>query len=321
MRIVILMSTYNGARHVQQQLTSILDQLQPDGRLLIRDDGSSDETVTTIRSIQDPRIHVTAGPNLGFALSFLTLLSHAPDDADMYMLADQDDVWLPEKINRAWQQLEPVRDQVALYCSRAQLTGPALNPLGLTPAHIPAPSLRNALLRNIATGCTVAITPALRRLASATSHPELIGFHDWWLYVIATAFGQVYFDSQPTLLYRQHNQNAIGMGGGLQRYLNIIQYLRRHNWLKIMNNQIWAIRHNYRHILSRTQLNEIEQLQTRAGHLNRRGIIFSTSALCSTLSADLMTRLLVLLDLRKTNEDIRGIQGTGSTHENQPRQP
>lgn len=316
MRPVILMSTHNGARHIQQQLASILSQLQPDGQVLIRDDGSTDETISIIQATQDRRIHLTVGPNLGFARSFLTLLNTAPDDASMYMLADQDDVWLPDKISRAWQQLEPVRDNVAMYCSRAQLTDQTLRPIGLTPAHVPATSLRNALVRNIATGCTVAITPPLRRLAITISHPQLIGFHDWWLYVVATAFGKVYFDNHPTLLYRQHNLNAIGMGSGVQRYLNIIQYLRRHNWLKIMNNQIWAFRQSYWHCISGVQRDEIEQLQKMSGQLNRKNIIFSLAVSEAPLSAEILTRLLVLVDCRSTNKDILDATSAENSHPN-----
>src|SRR4051794_40053312 len=95
---IVLLSNYQGGRFVAAQLRSILDQLPGGGKILVRDDGSLDDTVSTIESLHDPRIEISRGSNIGFARSFLALMDVAPPDADMYMLADQDDVWLPNKI-------------------------------------------------------------------------------------------------------------------------------------------------------------------------------------------------------------------------------
>jgi glycosyltransferase involved in cell wall biosynthesis len=132
-RVVVLMSTYNGERFVAEQLRSILEQLPGSGRVFVRDDGSSDSTVTTIQAIADPRISMTAGSNLGFGRSFLTLLAESPADADLVMFADQDDVWLPGKISRAWQHLQPLGERPALYGSGQMLADAQLRPLHATP--------------------------------------------------------------------------------------------------------------------------------------------------------------------------------------------
>lgn len=303
MRVVVLMSTYNGALYVHAQLESILNQLPSGGRVLIRDDGSSDGTVTRIQALNDARIQVIAGPNMGFARSFLELLRLAPDDADMYLLADQDDIWLPDKLQRAQQTIKSARTEVVLYCSRAQLVTAGLRPIGLTPDHEPARHLRTALIQNIATGCTVAISPALRRLAITPVSLHLIGFHDWWLYVLATTFGHVTFDRQPTVLYRQHGGNVIGMGGGIRRYVNVARFLTRSNWLRTMNQQIWALRQTFWKELSATQQDDIRLLQTSAGALNRSSILLSRSTLTSSLLDDALFRLLVLLDRRNSAID------------------
>ena len=94
MRVVVLMSTYNGERFIEEQVCSILKQLPPEGLLMVRDDGSTDKTVEKIYAFKDNRILLERGENIGFGKSFLTLLNKAPIDAQMAMFSDQDDVWL-----------------------------------------------------------------------------------------------------------------------------------------------------------------------------------------------------------------------------------
>lgn len=242
MRVVVLMSTYKGEHYVREQITSILSQLPPEGRLVVRDDGSPDQTVAVIRAIRDSRITLTAGSNVGFVRSFLTLVANAPADADMVMLSDQDDVWLPNKIDRAWNVIGRSGDVPTLYCSRLQLVDTELRPLGLSPAWPREPSFCNALTENVVTGCTAALNPAALRLLRDNGDLDRIYFHDWWLYLVVSAFGTVVFDPEPTILYRQHGGNAIGMGSGAARYVTILRFLRRRNWVHLMFNQIENLR-------------------------------------------------------------------------------
>lgn len=304
MRPVVLMSTFNGSRHVAQQIESILTQLPENGRLFIRDDGSSDATVNIARAASDQRVSIFCGQNLGFAQSFLQLLRSAPDDADFYALSDQDDVWLPGKLDRAWEFLEPLQNDVALYCARATLTDPTLRPIGLTPLHLPAKDLRHAFLQNIATGCTMAMTKPLKELATRAGPDAQIGFHDWWLYVVATAFGTVIFDAQSKTLYRQHGTNAIGMSGGILRYVRILRYLMKNNWLQIANRQIGEFCKTFEAHLTAEQYSDIRALQKKSGELNRMGILFSPNPVANTLIADTLLRALVTLDPRDTKGNV-----------------
>lgn len=242
MRVVVLMSTYQGERWVVEQIHSILCQLPPEGRLLVRDDGSRDRTVERIQAIGDPRISLQRGRNIGFVRSFLSLLASAPADSEMVMLSDQDDFWLPNKVERAWNVIRNSAALPTLYCSRLQLVDEQLKPLGLSPKWPREPSFQNALTENIVTGCTIALSPTAACLARRSGDPDRIYFHDWWLYLIVSAFGRVVFDSEPTILYRQHGGNAIGMGSGLARYWTILRFLRRRNWVHIMFNQIENLR-------------------------------------------------------------------------------
>jgi glycosyltransferase involved in cell wall biosynthesis len=246
MCITVLMSTYNGERFIEEQVRSILDQLPVDGLLMVRDDGSSDSTVSRIEAFEDPRIRLVRGENMGFARSFLTLLIEAPPDAEIVMFSDQDDVWLPGKIERAIHHLQPLAAQPALYCSAQMLVDETLRPLQVTPPWPHEPSFANALAENIVTGCTAALNqPALTLLQSA-GVPEGVVFHDWWLYLVVSAFGTVMWDRQPTLLYRQHGANLIGHGAGWWgRQVKILQFLRKHDWVGIMLGQIAALKHHY----------------------------------------------------------------------------
>jgi glycosyltransferase involved in cell wall biosynthesis len=242
MRVVVLMSTYQGERWVTEQIHSILCQLPPEGRVLVRDDGSRDSTVERIAAIRDPRISLERGANMGFVRSFLSLLASAPADSEMIMLADQDDFWLPNKIERAWSVIGNSAGFPTLYCSRLRLVDEQLKPLGLSPNWPREPSFENALTENIVTGCTIALSPSAALLARNAGDPDRIYFHDWWLYLLVSAFGRVVFDSEPTILYRQHSGNAIGMGSGLGRYWTILRFLRKRNWVHIMFNQIENLR-------------------------------------------------------------------------------
>lgn len=242
MRVVVLMSTYKGEQYVREQIDSILAQLPKEGRLLIRDDGSPDQTVAAIRGIDDDRISLDCGSNVGFVRSFLALLAQAPADAEMVMLSDQDDVWLPNKIERAWEVIGTSGTAPTLYCSRLRLVDTRLQPLGLSPCWPREPSFQNALTENIVTGCTAALNPAAARLLQDNGDPGRIYFHDWWLYLVVSAFGRVVFDPEPTILYRQHGGNAIGMGSGAARYLTILRFLRKRNWVHILFSQVENLR-------------------------------------------------------------------------------
>lgn len=246
MRVVVLMSTYNGERFIEEQLRSIIEQLPADGLLLIRDDGSTDFTVKRIEAFEDPRIRLMLGENIGFARSFLTLLVEAPSNAEMVMFSDQDDVWLAQKIERAWQHLQPLMAQPALYCSAQMLVDEILQPLQVTPPWPHGPSFANALSENIVTGCTAAINqPALALLQSA-GVPESVCFHDWWMYLVVSAFGTVVVDNHPTLLYRQHGANLIGHGAGWwRRQLQILRFLLKHDWVGILLGQVAALKYYY----------------------------------------------------------------------------
>ena len=205
----VLLSTWNGARYLQQQLDSVLAQDYPRLRVWIRDDGSTDDTPQILERYAraDDRLRWTRGDNSGVVRSYFELLESVHDARDLYALCDQDDVWLPGKIAAgvAWLQARP-RSTLALYCSALSYVDADLNPIRTSqaPRHI---GFGNALIDNVVTGCTAMFGDALRAL-SVTATPRGVQMHDWWLYLLASAYGEVGFDPQPHILYRQHGSNA-----------------------------------------------------------------------------------------------------------------
>ena len=205
------MSTYNGARYLEKQLDSILEQTYNNWELLIRDDGSTDETLSILQRYAEKcdNIRICKGENIGVIQSFFTLLQMSDDDAAFYGFADQDDVWMPEKLEMAIAQLEKENKQKPLlYCSDTYLTDETLHILKKDNKQ-PRPSWGNALVQNICTGCTAVFNHALRDIVKQTK-PEQIIMHDWWLYLTATLYGSVVYDNEAYIKYRQHKGNIHG---------------------------------------------------------------------------------------------------------------
>jgi glycosyltransferase involved in cell wall biosynthesis len=210
--VEVLMSTYDGERYVREQVDSILGQTHPRLRLVVRDDGSRDGTLPLLRSIEDPRLGVRAGDNLGLPDAFFRLVDESSDDADLWALSDQDDVWLPEKLSRAVSRLAEVNGP-ALYCARVAVVDESLRPLYLHELPWRGPSFANALVQNIALGCTVVLNRGARDLLRRRWPRECV-MHDAWIYLVVAGCGTVVYDHEPVVLYRQHGSNSIGMGLG-----------------------------------------------------------------------------------------------------------
>ncbi|WP_336951849.1 glycosyltransferase family 2 protein [Sphingobium aromaticivastans] len=210
--VAVLLSTYNGAEFLQAQLESLRTQEGVLVRLYARDDGSSDDTRAILRRCGEiwPDLNeVPCGPNLGAAASFLQLLRTAPEEVDYYAFCDQDDVWLPNKLARAIEVLSGAEGP-ALYCSNVICVAEDLRVLGMPPAHRDH-RFQHLLFENIATGCTVVLNPAARALINSRLPSRDVVMHDWWCALIVAALGRVHYDPEPSLLYRQHGGNLVGM--------------------------------------------------------------------------------------------------------------
>lgn len=214
--VAILLSTYNGEAYLHEQLRSFEAQSHPYWRIFWRDDGSNDGTraimTQFIARVGEMRCREIGShkERLGIQKSFFSLLK-AAQDYPFLAFADQDDVWLPEKVARALQYLQRVAEgRPALYCARQIIVDKNLRPLRWSPTFRPDVSLLSCLTQNIATGCTILLNQSAAHLIAQTRPPE-DSLHDWWSYiVVTTAGGDVFFDNVPCILYRQHEKNAVG---------------------------------------------------------------------------------------------------------------
>jgi glycosyltransferase involved in cell wall biosynthesis len=212
-----LLSTWNGARFLRAQLDSLVAQTHPTWSLWYRDDGSHDSTTYIMREFRlgpglGRCVDVSDGKRLGAAKSFLHLLAVArTSEAQLFAFADQDDVWLPEKLARGVDALTRAPHGVpALYCARQWLVDATLNHRRLSAPVRRPPGFLPALTQNIATGCTIMLNRAAADCILASKPPDE-AWHDWWCYlVVAGCGGLVLADPTPVILYRQHGANAIG---------------------------------------------------------------------------------------------------------------
>lgn len=218
-RVAVLLSTYNGARFLAEQLESLARQSGVEVLLHARDDGSSDATPAILREWAGrwPRLaDLTIGENLRPAASFLTLLRTAPGDAEYFAFCDQDDVWHPDKLARGVAAIAG-EGGPALYCSNVALVDEALAPLGPAPRNGDTRFV-HLLFENIAFGCTVVMNRAARDLIAAHDPGAAAVMHDWWCALVVAAFGRIHYDPRPGVSYRQHGGNTVGQQGPLVQF-------------------------------------------------------------------------------------------------------
>jgi glycosyltransferase involved in cell wall biosynthesis len=212
--VTVVLATYNGAPYIAAQLDSLARQTRRPDRLVLRDDGSSDDTVQQVREWARVRQielqEVLATERLGPARSFLTALK-AAKSADVYFFCDQDDVWMPHKIERALDALKRIDPaQPHLIATRLNIVDNTLQFLRLSP-QLHDLSFASAVCESVLTGCTMSFNASLRKLL-VRELPQRLEMHDWWCYLLASGTGGVSFDVEPSVMYRQHSQNSIGAG-------------------------------------------------------------------------------------------------------------
>ena len=215
MKVNILMSTYNGQQFLAEQIRSIQEQSYTDWTLFIRDDGSSDNTKEILKDFerQDSRIHLIdsdKSDNLGVIKSFHKLVNH--DRADYYFFSDQDDVWLPNKLELSLKEAQnyPADLPLMVYMDLKVVNQDLeimTESMVKSQSHHANTELVQELTENTVTGGVAMINHALAEMWQETDD---ILMHDWYLALLASAFGNLVFIDQPGELYRQHSDNVLG---------------------------------------------------------------------------------------------------------------
>lgn len=208
--ISVCIATYNGARYIGEQLASILKQLSAEDEVVVSDDGSTDDTLDIVRSLNDRRIRIVDGPRRHSpTLNFERALRNAK--GDYVFLADQDDVWLEGKVRRCMDELQ----ECDCVVSDARVTDSLLNTTSeslFKLMHVRRGRLSNLLWRNGYTGCCMAFRREV--LSKALPFPTDIPMHDIWIGNVAAFCGRLRFIDDRLLLFRRHDATASCNGKG-----------------------------------------------------------------------------------------------------------
>ena len=228
-KVAILLSTYNGEKYLSEQLDSVLAQTYQNIIVIVRDDGSSDGTVLILEKyalLYKEKIHIvpSESKNFGASGSFSFLIEYVLEKKEVLGLAgtymmfcDQDDIWFREKVELQISKMLAVEsnssarpilihsDLRVVSAENQLIAGSFVEYQGL---EIGRNRFTNIIISNLATGCTVLINEQLAR--KAIPIPKNAIMHDWWLALVAAAFGEVIFLNIPLVSYRQHGRNTIG---------------------------------------------------------------------------------------------------------------
>jgi glycosyltransferase involved in cell wall biosynthesis len=221
------MAVYNGQQYLQEQLSSILTQLSSQDEVVIVDDASTDNSINIINAFKDSRIRLLRNPqNLRVIKSFERALTEAT--GDYIFFADQDDIWLPNKVELVCQALENsvlvVSDAIVingvgetLYSSYFQFRKSA-------------PGIWRNFLQNTYLGCCMAIQGKYK--SQLLPFPSYIPQHDEWIGLSCEFLGDVYFLPIPLIAYRRHDNNQTGLSGKNLAFM----IWKRYVWIKMILN-------------------------------------------------------------------------------------
>lgn len=224
MRIAVILSAYNGEKYIREQIDSILAQADVELELYIRDDGSSDATVSIIREYTDKfeNVHVRKGNNIGFRQSFIQeLLAHR--GFDYYAFSDQDDFWEKEKLSAACNMIETMSSPrvPTVYYSNLNIADENLNIYKHTELEKRKHSLASAIMRRSIAGCTMVFNQGMwKKIAENQITDQMLRRgHDSFIISLCYSIGGcVLCDEHAYIRYRQHRDNTSGgMNGPTQR--------------------------------------------------------------------------------------------------------
>lgn len=234
-KVLVIMSTYNGEKYIREQLDSLYGQKDVELNLLVRDDGSKDNTIEILEeySRKYGKMTVVKGKNVGAARSFHEAAFYAAtrmEPFDYYSYSDQDDVWFEHKLSTSVRHVDPASSQPQLFYSPALLVDSKLNPIKPNNSRTV-----NCLGANIASshslGCTQVFNKALldkivliNGYIASVDTKTYVPLHDAWTALVAYSIGKVEVGEAPLMFYRQHEANVIGGNDrGIRKFFHRIK--------------------------------------------------------------------------------------------------
>ena len=214
MRVLVLMSTYNGELYLRKQLESILHQDKVRVSLLVRDDGSTDHTCQILKEYGDryPNMEWETSGNVGFVRSFSILAEKAlsfAEPIDLYAFSDQDDIWMPNKLKTACRYLEDFDQRTPLlFSSNSLFVDDNMSVMGTFHKETPHYTKQNVMIYPTEQGCSMVFNRSALQLYD--SHPPREAWHDRWMCLICNFLGRSVYCQTPLFYYRIHSRNMLG---------------------------------------------------------------------------------------------------------------
>lgn len=250
--ITVLMSTYNGEKYLEEQIDSILCQKEVKVNLIVRDDGSNDQTVNILKRYSSKGLlEYIVGENIGYGRSFLLLFQAVKEATDYYAFADQDDIWNEYKLYEAIKCLETKHtERGKLYFSNLFVVNKNKDYMGFKTFKNIKITLGSTYVRQRAAGCTMVLDSILFQLALKTrfdNYKNNVGYE--WVYLLCLAIGgEIYYDYHSYIDFRRHGENVSSVGNGMRsRIKNELKEFREHKCsrselsqilLKVYSNEI-----------------------------------------------------------------------------------
>jgi len=223
-RVDILLPTFNGGKYLIELLDSISCQSYKNIRLLIRDDSSSDRTCEIVAGYDFcfDSVFYTNSENLGVVENINLLLEQS--ESPYIMFADQDDVWLKDKVASSLKEMKAselkfdnnipvvvftdayVGNEVLIKQPKSLLDNNGYFEYGSLHE---STSFKNLVVQNTVSGCTMMINTALKKYLNSLPGEAIM--HDWWIMLVASAIGKVVFLPDKTMIYRLHENNTLGI--------------------------------------------------------------------------------------------------------------
>ena len=211
-KIQVLMSTYNGEKYLEEQLESILNQKGNfDLSILVRDDGSKDNTVEILKRYSKKiKLEIIEGENLGVNESLKELFLNCDINNNYFALSDQDDVWIDSKIQTAIEKIDKTNENsLVMFASRSFVTDIDMNIKGKTEDPGSRASYYNAMVQNVCPGHTQVFNRKVVEELKKNYSKDMFVI-DWWIYLLVTALGELVFERECTVKHRQHGKNSSG---------------------------------------------------------------------------------------------------------------
>lgn len=203
--ISVCIATYNGEKYIHEQIASILQQIGNDDEIVVSDDGSTDKTLDVVRSFgaQNIHIYINKGDH-GYTPNFENALRNA--HGDYIFLSDQDDIWMPDKVEACMKYLK-VNDFVV---SDALIVDGDNKPLfdSFCEQRKSKFGFLNTLIRFSYLGCCFAFRRKVLFKALPFPKNHILCTHDNWLALVSTAFYKSAFIPLPLIRYRRYGGNA-----------------------------------------------------------------------------------------------------------------